>query len=307
MRWIAWPCLALIMMAPAPSAAQEAAELDEGVAVETPFVVGVEPGVWELGLQVGYLNLNHRLFGATAIVVDVEDPSTAIFGDMEVSGESSFHPQLKINRTFGRHFAFESALGFTVGDYQQSVVEGSLELWIDPSDPGNELTDLERERGSYFMWMYEGSGVWYPLGEGRVQPFVTGGVGFQQYNIDSKYLGGASSSVAFSYGGGLRVIGDDLYSFRLEVRNYHTSIQFDVAQEFIEVPNLTADGLVRFPVSRLVNRSELSEEEYDRILAELELDQVGLQPARVPVRYAEQFAKEAFSNLWISIGFVAAF
>ena len=89
--------------------------------------------------------------------------------------------------------------------------------------------------------------------------------------------------------------------------NYHSSLDHGVGATFLQLPNLSADQLVDFPVSELVNRSDLSQAEIDAIFAALDLDPSAYEDLTVlPVGYSG-FANEAFSTLWFSLGFEATF
>ena len=148
MRWTA-PLFGavLLMTVIAPGAvAQDIDDLDEGVVLETPFEPGIEPGVWELSMQVGYIDFSNKFMGAEGIIIDLEDPQQAIFADMELSGASSFHPQVRVGRTLGNHFVFENSIGFAIGDFEQNV-SGAQEKWTDQLGT-NEFTEIEREQGS---------------------------------------------------------------------------------------------------------------------------------------------------------------
>lgn len=327
MRRFPFAAVAACLWLAAPAVAQDIDDLDEGVVLEKPFVVGIEPGVWELTLQVGYLDLSNVLMRADGIVTDVEGAKDAIFSDMEISGEQSFHPQLRVTRTFGRHFALENSVGFAIGDFLQSA-SGVGTKWTDPNGD-NVLTDLEREKGSYFLWMHDHGLAWYPRGEGRVQPYLVAGAGSQVYFLDSKYVEGSASGFAFSYGAGLRVVGDDLYSLRIEVRNYHTSVRFAPGSVFETRQDLRGESLIDFPVSRLVPGNQLTEAQVRAAAAQLGLDvetarspetdvdwlQIDPSTGRfrfddpnvlIPQPY-DEYDEESYSNLWISAGFTAAF
>lgn len=309
MRWTAliW-ALPLLFCFSLPAVAQDIDDLDdldEGVVLEEPFVYGVQPNKWGMTILFGYRNIARDLLQAPGIVVDVEFPDEVSFADMKLKGEQSFTPQVRLTRTFGRHFALEAGGGFSLGDFEQTI-ESELTNWVDP-EGDNEVTDTEIQSGSYWVWTGEVSGVWYPRGEGVVQPYLIGGGGMDWFDIDSVYINGATSSVTFSYGAGLKIVGDELYSIRLEVRNYHTTLDHSIGETFRTLPNLSADALLDFPVSELVDRGSLSPEEVDAIFEALDLDPNGLEDITVlPVPYSS-YEKETFTSLWFSLGFEATF
>ena len=308
MRWTALIWALPLLFCTLPALAQDIDDLDdldEGVVLEEPFIYGVQPNSWGMTILFGYRNMANTLLQARGIIVDVEFPDEASFADMKLKGEQSFNPQVRLTRTFGRNFALEAGGGFSLGDYKQ-IIEGELTNWVDP-EGDNDISETEIAKGSYWVWSGELSGVWYPRGMGVVQPYVIGGAGYDWFDVDSAYIDGATSSFAFSYGAGLKIVGDELYSIRLEIRNYHTSLDHAVGKTFVTLPNLGADALVDFPVSELVDRESLSPEEIAAIFEALDLNPNGLEDLTVlPVPYSS-YEKETFSNLWFSLGFEAAF
>jgi opacity protein-like surface antigen len=304
--------------------AQDIDELDEGVALETPFELGIEAGVWELGLQIGYIDFSAKLMEAKNVVVDVRDPQDAIFADMELVGDSSFQPLIRVNRNFGTHLEFVNSIGFAIGDYTQKITSPQ-EKWISATST-NTLTALEIEQGSYFMWRHEHGFTYYPRGKGAFQPFLTAGIGTNHFSVDSAYISGSAGGLAFSYGGGIRVVADDLFSLTLEVRNYQTKAQYDVAQNYEVLPNLAADAEVSFPVSSLANVENLTDQQIEDIVDRLDLrekfqfsptdtgadmrarflDPNSDLPRRLP-QNVKSFDEQSYSSLWISLGFTASF
>jgi hypothetical protein len=309
MRWNAW-LRALALICPASALAQaQPAPTDEGVVVEAPFVRGIEPNTWELGLQIGYLGLNHTLIESNEIVVDMEAPDELIFGSMELTGEFGFAPKFMLNRTFGSHLALENSVSFAFGDFEQSMT-GAQAKWREVGS-SNTLTENEIETGSFFALVQDHSLTYYPFGDGLLQPFVSGGIGSQWYELDSDYIAdGLTGAFSFSYGLGLRVVADDLYSFRLEVRNYHAQVEFEVADYWRVQQNEAGNALISVPVMRLVDFEDATVQEIEEIFQALDLplpaplDATTL-PA-VPVR-VESFDPIDFTNLYFSLGFTAAF
>jgi hypothetical protein len=309
MRWTALFWALPLLFCALPALAQDIDDLDdldEGVVLEEPFVYGVQPNKWGMTILFGYRDVSKTLLRARGIVVDVEFPDEASFADMTLTGEQSFSPQFRFTRTFGRHFGLELGGGFALGDFEQDIDEATQVNWVDP-EGDNDITNTEVQKGSYWVWSGELSGVWYPRGTGVVQPYVIGGAGYDWFDIDTAYIDGATSSFAFSYGAGLKIVGDELYSIRLEVRNYHTNLANSVGQPFRTLPNLSANALVDFPVSELVERDTLTPEEVDAIFEALDLDPTALDELTLlPVPYSG-YEKETFSTLWFSLGFEATF
>jgi hypothetical protein len=306
----------MILACAAPRAfAQPSDDLDEGVVIEEPFLAGIEPWTWELGLQVGYVDLNKTLLAVPSIVVDVENPADAIFADMELGGEWSFMPQVRVNYNLGRHWSFMNGVGFSIGDFLQSVSEDQ-EKWRNP-DSVNTLTEEEIEKGSYFIFNHEHGLAFYPRGwwildhitsaEGAVQPFLSVLAGTQSIYLDSDYVTDRTSTFQLSYGGGLRIVGDDLYSISIEARYYHSKVQYGVDSYFREVIGLDGQSRVKFPVGQLHRTADLvaqyGQDFVDKIVEQLGLD--GTED-KLPVA-PDSYEKRNFNNLWISVGFVAAF
>ena len=291
-------------------------DLDEGVVLEEVFEPGIEPNKWEISVLFGAKDLAQDLLEAPAIIVDIEEPGDFLVADMKLEGTQSFAPGLRMDRTFGRNFALEGAALFAVGDFEQSLT-GFQRKYTDPLSE-NELSEEEREKGSYFQWNTELSALWYPRGEGRIQPYLIGAVGYQFMELDSVYVDGISSAPVFSYGAGLRVVGDDLYSFRLEVRNFHSTLSFDAAREFATIVAPNGGGLFDIPIFQLVEEGEVElDENFQPVDPELrELFQsLGINArefiesgATLPVFSRDvSYDDTTLSSLFVSVGFVAAF
>jgi hypothetical protein len=302
---------ACFLLRATPSIGQD--ELDEGVAMEVPFEPGIEANVWEISIHFGYFDLDHKLFDAKGLVADVEAPDDLIFADTEFVGELSFSPQLRFSRTFGQHFALENSFGTSFGDFRQQVVSGTIEKWTDPTDRNtNVITEEEIEKGSYFSILHDHALTYYPRGDGRVQPYLTAGIGSQWFEIDSNYLDGMAGGLAFSYGGGLRVVSDDLYSFRAEVRNYHTTVTYDVNPTWRIEQNLQGTALLGLPVVRLVDAYDaqrnprFTPQELQEIFARLGMSVPAELPERVPIPVSSYDSID-YTNLYISLGFTASF
>lgn len=306
-----WAVVALLCALPA--AAQDIDDLDEGVVLEKPFELGIEPNVWEISLYFGNMNYDLVLLDTPGILLDVEDPQDMLFGTSELSGESSFSPQIRVARTFGRHLALEGAFGFSIGDFVQSASD--FVSWSDPFSD-NDLTEVESEKGSYFVYTHELAAVYYPRGKGRLQPYLIGGLGQNFWQLDTNYVDGIASSLVYSYGAGLRIIGDDLYSFRLEVRRFSTSVQHEVNDVFITTPSVDGRSLVDVPVSRLrsVGDANLTQEQVEAVLRSLELEPDGFRNSDgvfpdellLPLPYGE-IDEATYDTLFLSAGFTASF
>ena len=280
---------AAALFATAPAGAQDLDDLDdldEGVVLEEVFEPGIEPNTWEVSASFGQADLAQDLLESDQIIVDVEESEDFIVADMKLAGEASFHPLIRIGRTLGRHFALEIGGGFAVGDFEQELTSDPIKLTDPLSD--NEFTEEEREKGSYFSMTAALDALWYPRGEGRVQPYVIGSIGQQWMELDSVYVDGMGSSVQFGYGIGLRVVGDDLYSFRLEVRNSHSTMSFDASDKFVTVVEPNGGGLIDVELGQL-DETVTEGGVNDRLDSNVEYDDTTL------------------TTLSFTLGFVAAF
>jgi hypothetical protein len=306
-----WAVVALFCALPV--AAQDIDDLDEGVVLEQPFELGIEPNKWEASLYFGTADYNTVLLRSPGIVVDVEDPKDALFADSELSGQSSFTPQLRIGRTFGRRLALEASFGFAIGDFEQTAT--NFVSWSDPFSR-NTLTEVEREKGSYFVYTQELAAIYYPRGKGRMQPYLIAGAGQNFWQLDTNYVDGTPGSFVYSFGAGLRIVGDDLYSFRLEARRYSTKVNYEVSTIFATIPSIDARSLVDFPVSRLqtVGEAGLTEEQILAIFDSLKLnpdDFVNTQgefppELLLPLPFPKH-DEQTFDTIVLSAGFTAAF
>lgn len=282
------PALALAQDDENPLANPDTGKQDgeETVVTEEEFVPALEHGVWEVGLQFGSMNLAQTLVQAKRILVDYEqDDTSALFADMTLEGQSSFAPALRLSYVWGR-LALDNSLGFALGDYQQ-VIQGPV---IAPNiDTENVLSDNEIKKGSYFVWFHDSALSYYVLTRGRVLPFVSVGAGSQHFFLDSpSYVDGIANSLSFSFGGGVRIIGDQLFSVRIEAREFIQEVQFDARDAFLEdQPNPDTNA----PVGER--------------LIDIPLTQ--LDAAGTAQHFADKFDKDKFSNLWLSVGVVAAF
>lgn len=256
-------------------------DLDQDVVTETPFEPGIQVDTWEFQLHIGFMNLNQSLFAADQIIVKW-DPKGTLYGDMSVDGSSSFSPQLRIGRNWGR-IGWQSSFGLTMGDFQQSitnVTERSLS-----GKPGDvELDDTDAERGSLVMWYQDHALVFNVMTKGRVLPYVLGGVGAQYWVIDSQYVYDSDSAFTYSFGGGLRIVGDELWSVVLELRDYVSTVHH------------RSDAIFREGV--------IDPEDDTRLI---DIPMTDLDPADAQRRPFGGFEKLTNHNIWFSIGLVSSF
>jgi len=251
-------------------------DLDEDVVTEKPYEPGIETGAWEFIFQLGFLNLNKRLFGADNIIVDWEADGR-IYGNMEIQGTSAFSPQFRMSRNWG-HWGFQSTFGFTLGDFDQVVTD----LRKRPEDSAAVFGENDPERGSFFQWYHDHSVIYNVLTKGRLIPYLSAGVGGQYYYMDSTYVFDSTSAFTLSFGGGLRVVADELFSVLFEVKNYRQTLRWHTDSVFMGdvVDPDRDDVLIDIPMTVLEDGAE---------------------------RPFTGFADETLNNIWYSIGLVATF
>ncbi len=260
-------------------AEEEEEVVEEEVAERKP---GVYAGEWHTALTLGYFGLDKTFLQHQRLIYRATDESF-FYGDIELNGTSAFNPMLRLGYNLTTWFALETQLGLTFSDYEASLTDPFA---VDPEGgtptPVVEVGEFDLERRSALVAVTNLNGVWYPLnmdgdGEGRVHPFVTGGVGMALYNLDSNYVDETASAVNVNFGGGIRVIADDVISLRAEVLYQVHSIEFTPAGFFDE----RDDGTVQIPVFEFSESGEY--------------------------RRAESFASETLGGLTWQLGFQLVF
>lgn len=251
-------------------------DLDEDVVTEKPFEPGINEDAWEFIFHVGFLNLNKKLFGADNLIVDWQAEGR-IYGDMEIQGATSFSPQFRMSRNWG-HWGFQTTFGFTLGDFEMQVSD----LVERPENAGAVFGENDAERGSYFQWYHDHSVIYNVLTKGRLIPYLSAGVGGQYYYMDSTYVFDSASAFTLSYGGGLRVVADELFSILFEVKNYRQDLKWRTSATFLDdvVDPEQDDVLIDIPMTVLEDGVE---------------------------RPFEGFEENTLNNIWYSIGIVATF
>lgn len=256
-------------------------DLDQDVVTEKPFEPGIQVDKWEVQLHIGFMNLNQPLFGADQIIVKWAAEGK-LFGDMTIDGTSSFSPQIRFGRNWG-HIGFQSTVGMAIGDFQQRIT--NLTERSISGRPGEiTLDETDAENGSLVMWYQDQALVYNILTKGRIIPYVMGGIGAQYWVIDSTYLYKSDTAFTYSYGGGIRIVGDDLFSVVVEVRDYVASVQHRSDSIFLE---------------------NVIDPENDTAL--IDIPMTDLDPDTAQERPFGGFEKVKNHNIWFSIGIVATF
>jgi hypothetical protein len=254
--------------------------LDEDVVTEKPFEAGIDTDKWELSFQIGFMDLAQTLFQADQIVVKWNSKGK-IFGDMEVTGKSSFSPQVRISRNWG-HLGWQGTVGLCLADFSQSV-SNTKERSISGNQGDVILLETDLETGSLALWYHDFSLVYNVKTKGRILPYVLGGVGAQYWFVDSAYINDTRPALTYSIGGGIRIVGDDLFSVTLEVRNYFSKVEHR---------------------SDSIFRANVVDPQDDTRQIDIPVTNLDAQGLEVPFA---GFQKESLSTLWYAIGIVATF
>ncbi len=133
------------------------------------------------------------------------------------------------------------------------------------------------------MWYHDFALVYNVRTKGRILPYLLGGVGAQYWFIDSAYINETRPALTYSIGGGIRIVGDDLFSVTLEVRDYFSKL------------NIRSDAIYR---SNVVDPQD-------------DTRQINIPVTNLDAQGVEEpfagFQKENLSSLWYAIGIVATF
>jgi len=254
--------------------------LDEDVVTEKAFEAGIEVDKWELTIQLGFMQVPKPLYQADQILVKWNSKGK-LFGDMQIEGESSFSPQFRIGRNWG-HIGWQSTFGMTMGDFSQNIT--NIEERSLSGNPGDiTLGENDPEIGSLVLWYHDQALIYNIRTRGHIIPYVMGGIGAQYWVIDSAYIKGADPAITYSFGGGIRIVADDLFSVVFEVRDYLSTVQHQSSAIFLE---------------------DQVDPEDDTRLIDVPLTQTDETGQEIPFR---GFEEESYSTLWYSIGIIANF
>jgi hypothetical protein len=221
----------------------------DSVAVEKRFEPRIEPGKFEASLTLGYLGLSKTLLQHEQIIYK---STTELFyyGDITLKGKSAFTPFLHLGYNVNQFLAVEALLGMSFSEYSAKIdnpwavnPEGGLPARV------LEISEFDPEHRSVLGVFTNVCAVLYPLnihndGKGRWHPYLTAGVGRAQYDMDSNYTDKPASAFNLSFGGGIRLIADDMVSLRFEVLQMVHDIEFKPAEFF----DSRDDGTIKVPV-----------------------------------------------------------
>jgi hypothetical protein len=228
---------------------EDVAEEEAEEEVEAVYEPRIEPGRWGVSLTLGYQTVSGTMFEHPNLIYKVDDEAF-YYADVSVDGESAFNPILRGMYNLTTWFALEGQLGVSFAEYTADI---SDPFSIDPEGgtPAEveELGEFDLENRSTLIATGNVNGVFYPFnldgdGRGRWHPYLTGGVGYVVYNMDSDWIDDPASAINVNLGAGLQVIADDIISVRLEALYSLHTIEFEPGQFFQE----RDEGTVKIPV-----------------------------------------------------------
>lgn len=226
----------------------------------------IEPGRFEFSLTLGYYGLSKTLLEHDQMIYKA-NTQFFYYGDVSLEGESAFTPFLHAAYNVTPYLAVEGCLGLAFSEYNATISharavspEGGEPEIVEPG----EIGEFDAERRSVLGIFTNVNAVLYPLnigneGKGRWHPYVTAGLGRAQYDMDSNYTDKGAAALNLAFGGGLRLIADDMISVRFEVLQMVHDIEFTPAKNF----EVRDEGTVVIPVYQFARNGFPSEvEEY---------------------------------------------
>jgi opacity protein-like surface antigen len=198
----------------------------------------IEPGRWSLALTLGFINSSGTLLKHENLIYRADDEDF-YYGDVEIKAESAFNPIVRIGYNLTSWFALETSLGISFSEYESEITDPWAVNRFTQEDPEEvvQMGEFDRERRSAVMTVANLNGLFYPFnldgdGRGRVHPYLTGGVGYASYSLDSDYTDLSSGSVNLNLGLGLMVIADDIITVRAEVAYLVNAVEFEPGEVF---------------------------------------------------------------------------
>jgi hypothetical protein len=208
---------------------------DEAVEVWTP---ALPVGDVEVSLGVGFMGLSTTLLQHDQMIYKYNTEST-FWGDVELVGESSFAPTIRIGYSPRAWFAFEGWSGVSISQYTSTI-----------TNRHSRKNEFDAETRSLITLQAGLNAVVYPLSingdaSGRWHPYLTAGVGNMWYNMNSNFVKGTNSAIDLNVGGGLRLLSDRNISLRLEVVLHRNELEWTPAAEFKQLN----EGTTRVPLN----------------------------------------------------------
>jgi len=240
----------------------------------------------EGSVTLGFWNLGTTLISHDSLIYKYTDERT-YYGDVELSGESAFNPQLRLSFNLFTWFALEPFFDISVSEYQstianrKSISNASSGGQLEPVEP-EDIGEFDEERRSNITLGTGLNAIFYPrdygnLGRGNFHPYLIGGASRVWMSINSDYVEESASMWRYSGGAGFRIIADDLISVRFEMLYNRVSFGFTPAESYLDLD----EGQRHIPV-------------YTYIPSE------GAQ-------IVEDFDDISYSSLSWALGFIAAF
>lgn len=220
----------------------------------------------ETSITLGFWDLAGTLIQHQQIIYDYSDEYT-YYGDVELRGESAFHPQLRLSYDLETWLAVEGFFDLSVSEYYSTITNPNRLSNATEGvtlEPVEELGEFDAERRSNITI---GSGLnvlFYPrdygnFGRGRFHPYLIGGMSRVWMSINSDYAEDAASQWRYSGGAGFRYIADDLISVRFELMYHHMTYKFTPRAAFREVN----EGTRQIPVYEYIDgRGAVEVQEY---------------------------------------------
>lgn len=193
----------------------------------------------ELSMALGFLDLGTTLLSHEQIIYKYTTEYT-YWGDVDLNGQNAFAPQLRLGYSLTKWLTLESIGSISFSEYKASITNRNRRK----NEPGSAveenpaLGEFDAEHRSLITLSFGGNAVFYPMGlireEGRglLQPYLTGGYSRMWYDMNSQYSDGMVSTNDYNIGAGLRIVGDDRVSIRLEVTYHKNTVEFDAPQYF---------------------------------------------------------------------------
>lgn len=219
---------------------EESEAIEEEVDDTPRYEPQIEPGRWSLALTLGFINSSGTLLKHDNLIYRADDEEF-YYGDVEINAESAFNPIVRVNYNLTAWFALETSLGIAFSEYEAEITDPWTVNRFTQEDPEAvaELGEFDRERRSAVMTVANLNGLFYPFnldgdGRGRAHPYLTGGVGYASYSLDSDYSDTSSGSVNLNLGLGLMVIADDIITVRAEIAYQISTIEVEPGEVFRE-------------------------------------------------------------------------
>jgi hypothetical protein len=238
----------------------------------------------ETSVTLGFWNLSSPLLTHDSLIYKYTDEFT-YYGDVEIKGESAFHPQMSLSYNLTSYLSLEPFFDISVSEYASKITDPKQSPNSTEGgepQPVEEIGEFDFEKRSNITVGTGMNVVLYPhnygnFGKGNWHPFLIGGMSKVWMSINSSYVDDAASMWRYSGGAGIRYIADDMISVRFEMLFHRMTVQFDPAESYVELN----EGLLQIPV-------------YEYVVGE-------------GARSVETFGEHTFNSMSWALGFTATF